>query len=329
MERRLDLEAFEACVGEFDASVEASPSIDRFCSRSSWILPFHRAFVPHRELYLYRRGDAFVALAGQRHARIGAYVEPLETMWQFACPLAGNGAVALLADVEKAIAAEHGEQHLTMVLSGIPLAAGLPRELVAALGPTHQLRVADTTTRFVASLAGGLDGWLARRSASFRRNLRAAARRAQEAGVELVPIDVPDAAAARRIYPRILEIERTSWKARTGAGVDSGPMSEFYRDMLPRLASRAELRLLVARCEGRDIGYLHGGALGKQFRGLQMSFEDGYRHLSLGNLLQYAMIGALCEDGFESYDLGSRPGYKERWSEEGLRTATLVCRPAR
>lgn len=324
---RLDLDAFEACAGEFDASVEALPSIDHFCSSSSWILPFHRAFVPDRELHLYRRDDNFVALAGQWHVNIGPYFEPLETMWQFACPFAGPRGVELLVDVEAEIAKEHQRKNVTLVLSGIPLSGPLVGALASALGSSHALRIVDTTTRFVASLAGGLDGWHSRRSASFRRNLRAAKRRAEAAGIEFVHVDVPDAAAAQRSYSRIMRIERLGWKAIAGNGVNRGEMRAFYREMLPRLASRGQLRLLIARLDGCDVGYLHGGALAKNFRGLQMSFDDSLRHLSLGNLLQYEMIRTICEEGFDTYDLGSNPGYKERWSEPGLRTGTLLCVP--
>ena len=58
-----------------------------------------------------------------------------------------------------------------------------------------------------------------------------------------------------------------------------------------------------------------------------MSFDDDEARLSIGNLLQCEMIRMLCEQGFATYDLGSKPGYKERWAERGLSTVTLVCRP--
>lgn len=329
MQTRLDLEAFEANVCEFDASVEAEPSIDRFCSGSAWILPFHRAFLPERELHIYRHGDAFVALAGQSRPSTGPYVEALETMWQFACPLAGEGSVELLARVQADIAREHGQENLPLVLAGIPRAGRFVQTLVATLRASHELRVADATQRYVASLAGGFDGFLSRRSSAFRRNLRAAGRRARAAGIEVSHASARDESTALRLYDRILAIERSSWKATAGVGVDTGPMSAFYRDMFPRLALRGRLSVLIAQHEGRDVGYLSGGALGTHFRGLQVSFDASYAHLSLGNLLQREMIGRLCDEGFETYDLGGGTGYKERWSEPGLETVTLVCRPAR
>ena len=49
-------------------AVDRQRGIDRFCSRSEWILPFHLAFRPAREIHVYRRGDSWLALAAdQRH----------------------------------------------------------------------------------------------------------------------------------------------------------------------------------------------------------------------------------------------------------------------
>ena len=98
MADRLSLEGFEACSADFDCSVDAS-DVDRFCSRSEWILPFHQAFLPERELFLYRGGRdgaSFVALASREHAKVGPYLEALENMWCFACPLIGPDAATLL-----------------------------------------------------------------------------------------------------------------------------------------------------------------------------------------------------------------------------------------
>ena len=57
-----------------------------------------------------------------------------------------------------------------------------------------------------------------------------------------------------------------------------------------------------------------------------MSYDAELSHLSLGNLLQLEMISQLCEQGIQSYDLGSNQESKRRFAEEGLQTATLICR---
>jgi CelD/BcsL family acetyltransferase involved in cellulose biosynthesis len=332
---RLSLEDFEACAADFDQAVEEQADGDRFCSRSEWILPFHRAFLADRELFLYRGGDdgrSFVALASREDRQVGHYLEAVENMWCFACPLIGPGSTALLdvaiADLEARQKPPH--RGVALALSGIPdsrEAKSLLGRLVRSLDDRYELRAVDATQRFVASLGGGLDGWLSRRTRSFRKSLRAALRRADDEPLVFEHVGVPSAPAARDLYPRILAIEAETWKAAEGNGADQGGMRLFYEGMLPRVAARGGLRVLIATRNGKDVGYLHGAVTGDHFRGLQVSYDRNYAELSLGNLLQYEMLRQLCTDGIRSYDLGTRSDYKRRWAEDGLRTLTVLARP--
>lgn len=329
MGERFTLERFEGLAAHYDACVERRSDIDRFCSRSEWILPYHRAFLPDRELFVYRQGNSYVALASREHPRVGRYLEPLENMWCFSCPLVGDDAVALLDDALEDLSRDQEQDRGALVLSGIPVsreADSLLAQLIAALDGRYELRAVDSTVRWVATLSGSLDAWLARRSASFRRNLRAAARRGADAGLTFEAVETT-AGNIGAVYERVLAIESTSWKAAEGSGVDQGSMLAFYRDMLPRLAGRGGLRVLVARLAGRDVGYLHGAVIGSHFRGLQVSTDRNLEALSLGNLLQHEIIARLCQEGIETYDLGARSEYKRRWAEEGLQTLTILARP--
>jgi hypothetical protein len=341
MEERLSLEALEARAADFDRAVEAEADIDPFCSRSEWILPYQRAFLPERELFVYRRGgnesgrdglSSWAALAARSHPAVGHYLESIENMWCFACPLVGPDSLSLLdaavADVAHLQAPEH--PGVALALSGIPdsrTPEGLLSRIVHHLDPRYELRAVDSTLRFVASLEGGLDGWLSRRSRLFRKRLRQAERKAAGEPLSFQHLDVSSAESARALYPRILAIEARSWKSATGNGVDQGRMRAFYEDMLPRLAARGGLRVLIALHDGKDAGYLHGGLVGHHFRGLQVSYDERFDPLSLGNLMQREMIAKLCDEGVTRYDLGTRSDYKRRWAEEGLRTLTLVARP--
>jgi CelD/BcsL family acetyltransferase involved in cellulose biosynthesis len=319
--RRLSLAEFEAHADAFDALAAADPAIDGVCSSSWWILPFHAAFAPERELVLLACEAGFVALAATpRH------LEPLERMWGFACPLVGPGAPDALA----ALAQGRVEApRRPLVLSGLALERDW---LESRLRPLRGWSVhpVDTTERRVASLEGGLDGFLARRPARLRQTLRAAERRARGAGLSFERQRPESADAAAAALDRALDVERRSWKGRSGVGVDRGPMRAFYAGVCARLARRHALRLVFARLDGRDVGYLHGGSLGARFRGLQMSFDAEHAALSLGNLLQLEAVRWLAGDGFECYDLGSaRSAYKRRWAEREETTATLVCLPPR
>jgi GNAT acetyltransferase-like protein len=313
--RRLDRDALERCAAELDAAVDLDPDVDRFCTRSDWILSFHDAFHPQSEIVAARDGGAFVALASRR-----GLLEPLEAMWGFASPLVGLAAGELLLEL---LRARPGPEPL--YLSGLAPAAPRTRELLRALRTDFALGLASTTVRFVARLGG--DGFLARRTARFRRNARAAMRRIRDAGVAFEHLAPRGAGAGAAAHARTLAVEGHSWKAATGNGVDRGPMCEFYRRMLPRLAARDALRVVFARCGGEDVGYLVGGLAGGLFRGLQFSFDERLRALGVGNALQLEAIEALTQEGVALYDLGGQSEYKARWGELQVATVGVLARP--
>jgi hypothetical protein len=316
---RLSLEELEAAAAHYDAAVEADPEVDPFCTRSVWGLSYHRAFAVHRPVLALRDDASYLVLAERFIPGVGMGLEPLEAMWGFASPLVGPRAVELVAQLSP----------VPLLLLGVPTQGPRLEALAKLLGQTHQLRPFDAVPRFVAPLEAGLDGFLRQRSAAFRRNLRAAERRAAARGVEFERIVPADAPAARELYARVLAVEPQSWKAQSEAPVHRGSMAAFYAEMLPRLAAGQSLRALIARCGGKDVGYLYGGLIGGRFRGLQFSFAEALREVGLGNLLQLAMIRWLCEDGARCYDLGSRSAYKRRWAETGLVTLSLLALPRR
>ena len=314
----LDLEAFEGIAPEYDAAVEADPWVDRFCTRSEWILSFHLAFGPERPLAAARDGANFVALAQKQLGAAGSGYEPLESMWGFASPLVGRGAVELLPLVIG---------RSPVVLQGLPLRGPVLPGLLRQLERTHELRPYEFRTRYVASLSGGVDAWFGRRSRRLRQGLRRVGRRVHEAGLQLERHAPTNVEEAEQLYRRITAIERRSWKARTRVPVHTGAMHAFYGQMLPRLARRAGLRIVLARSEAEDCGYLYGGTIAEHFRGLQFSFAEPYRPLGLGNALQLEMIRWLASSGVRGYDLGSQSPYKRRWADERSTTLAVLALP--
>ena len=312
----LDRAALERCAPDYDARVAADPDVDRFCTRSDWILPFHDAFHPGHEVVGARSAAGFVVLQSQ-----GPLLAPLEGMWSFASPLVGPGALELLLELLRQRAPDRGLVHL----AGLPPKAARTEAVIRALAPTHSLAHASTTLRCVARL-DDVDGFLARRSAKFRASLRAALRRVRAAGIEFAALDARSGTEAESAYARVLAVERRSWKAASGNGVDGGPMREFYARMFPRLAARAALRIVFATRGGEDVGYLSGGLAGTTFRGLQFSFDERFRALGLGNALQLEMVARLSQNGVTAYDLGSESAYKVRWAEQRVATIGVLAR---
>jgi hypothetical protein len=313
----LSLDELDSESDAFDARVLAAEQLDRFCSSTHWILPAAHGLMPPRNTWLHRGEHGYVALMRTEHAG-NAWLEPLEAMWGLACPIIGQdeGLVA-----EPAGALRDATPDAALMLCGL-MRPSRRFELVArALAPRYHLRLGPPARRFVASLEGGLDGFLARRTKNFRRALLRAVRRAADAGVEFVSDPSGD-------YERLLAVEQKSWKSQDGVGIIASEMVQFYRLMVPRLVRRGALRLCFARIGGEDVAYILGGVLGDTYRGLQFSYAAANEALSLGNVCQYHQIAALAaEPAIRAYDLGSEVDYKRRWGEIVHETVTLLAFP--
>lgn len=318
--QRVTRAELEALAPDWDAFAVRDPGLDPFCSRSAWQLAFHDAFEPERELWCARTEDSLVVLAESRRPSAPGLLEPLENMWGFGSPLIGPTATALLAD---ALA----ERPRAVLLLGLPADRSRWAPLAGRLAGRYLARALEPTHRFVASLAGGLEGWLSRRTVSFRRNLRQAERRASAVGVRLERLAGPSDDELETLYATVLDVEARSWKGRAGRGADRDPMRSFYAGLWPRLARRGQLRLIVAEHAGRAVGYLHGARVGDHFRGLQFSFDADWRGVGLGNVLQLEMLRWLCEDGALTYDLGGESAYKSRWAESAPPLLGLLLQP--
>jgi CelD/BcsL family acetyltransferase involved in cellulose biosynthesis len=181
--------------------------------------------------------------------------------------------------------------------------------------------------RHVASLDGGIDGFLSRRSRELRKTIRKSLRAAESAGLVFESVRATKAESTA-LYDRIQAIEVDSWKSREGVGIHTGPMRAFYAAMLPRLCELGQQRTIFARIpEGngmRDVGYILGAVMGDEYRGLQFSYNDDFAQLGIGGLLQYQQVLELCADGVARYDLGTEMDYKRRWAEEIMETEMLV-----
>lgn len=329
----LDLEELAARADLFDRAVLASPGIDRFCSSSSWVLPAARALMAPGRPWIFFGPAGYLATVIRRGDGGRRMVQALELAWGLACPLVGPVPAPLAAAAAEVLAERERDWDLVL-LSGLPVGSTLLDAALAQLSARYAVGLGPVTRRHVASLAGGLDGFLARRPRTLRKGLRQARRRAADAGVVFTPQAALGAAAAAGLYDRILAIERRSWKGRSGAGFDREPMRSFYQRMVLRLAERGQLRCFIAETEGgvpnggRDLAFVLGAVFGDTYRGLQFSFDDEERRLGLGNLAQVHQIASLAErePAVTRYDLGTGGDYKRAWAEQVQDSVVLVAR---
>jgi hypothetical protein len=311
-----------AVADDFDREVAITPAIDRFCSSSTWILAAAAALMPPRAPASYRGAHGYFAAMRGVHPAGFPYIEPVELAWGLASPLVGRDPAPLVEAVVAVLAARRDWQ-LTIV-TGLSASGPQRRALDRALPPRWERRAGTPTVRHVASLDGGVDGFLSRRSRELRKSLRKSLRAAADAGVTFTSAHEVSAADAPALYARIQAVEAASWKAREGVGISSGPMRAFYEHMLPRLCARRQQRILFARAGDRDIGYILGAVFEGEYRGLQFSYDDAHAALGIGGLLQYHQILELCAEGVNRYDLGTEMDYKRRWAEEVMETEMLV-----
>jgi hypothetical protein len=327
----LDELGLTALAEAYDEAVAKSPHIDHFCSTSAWVLSAHEAFHADHPVQARRVDDGFVALCRGHAPELGRFLAPLEAMWGLASPLVGPDERALAQGAAEWLLSDPDWNLLW--LGGLMKDGRAFTHLVRLLGPKVQLRLGPATVRYRASLDGGLDGWLSRRTASFRKRLRQAQRWARdELSFEWVDAATPFETheRARALFERIHAVEQRSWKGREGTGFVTGDMYRFYELMVPRLALREGrgghgLRVLFARQGERDVAVCFGGVVLDTYRGLQNSFDDAFRQHSLGNVMQAESIARLCDEGLGVYDLGSEMDYKSRWAESALETVTLLA----
>ncbi len=310
-----------AIADDFDREVAQTPAIDRFCSSSAWILAATAALMPPRAPFSFKGAHGYFAAMRGIHPAGFPYIEPMELAWGLAAPLIGHDAEALVAEVVPLLAGRRDWQ-LT-ILAGLTVAGPQRRALDATLPARWERRRGQPTVRHVASLEGGVDGFLGRRSRDLRKSIRKSIRAAEAAGLTYESVRVPEAQATS-LYERIQDVEVNSWKSRDGVGIAQGPMRAFYAAMLPRLCQLGQQRTIFARIAGRDAGYILGAVMGGEYRGLQFSYDADLAHLGIGSLLQYQQIVELCAEGVGRYDLGTEMDYKRRWAEDIMETEMLV-----
>ncbi len=248
---------------------------------------------------------------------------PMEASWCLASPIVASYEVD--AGLAFATFLAGFADWDTALLSGINEKCSLFQAMIYPLVNRFKLYRGSNTVRLTASLEGGADGFLSRRTSRFRNNLRRALRRAREAGLtfeeQTGPIDEWQGA-----FTRMMAVEKLSWKGLSGQGVDEGPMRQFYDGILALTAPAGKARWIIARRDDRDVGFIFGAVVNDTYRGYQFSFDDRYRDLSPGHVLQYRMIELLCEEGVRWYDLGTEMDYKRAWSDRELETTAILIR---
>lgn len=303
---------------------------DPFCCGPVWQISAQQAFFPARAFCFDKSDDALVLFAKYEVSPEYHMWCPLESNWLFGCPLLGEDAHCLQEILRQALSdmvdKERGFPRI--VISGLQQGDALPGSLWRHYNREFIFYRHAASVQCAASLEGGLDGFLARRSANHRTKLRKAARNAARRGIFFERHTPTSMDQAYALYQRMLQVEQKSWKGRDRCGMAESPAKEFYSIMMTALARTGNARVMFARHEEDDIGFIFGAMAGKVYRGQQFSYDIEWREWSLGNLMQIHKIAWLCEEGAERYDMGPIVGprmeYKKHWTEENREIQTWI-----
>jgi len=312
--------SFPDAEADFDDLVDtaaAALGADPVCSTTNWIVPAASAFAPKSTPRVFRGTHGMVALLEHENPN-GPVFTSFDSTWGFATPLIGPDPALLIDEVMADLLPTL--DHYAISVSGVAPDGALFDEL-QRMGPVGYTETAD---RCVGDLTDGFDAWMGRRSSRFRRSLRAAARRGEAAGVEIEAVQPASGPELNRALERLLAVEATSWKTEARSGLVETDLGFFTRSMSQRFARTGSLRMLFARLDDRDIGYVIGGRHGDRYRGFQHSFDDAFADLSIGKLLQFHNIARLADEGVVAYDMGMHMAYKDSYADRTESTITMI-----
>ena len=302
--------------------------VDPFCSTPAWQMAFHDAFSPKRRLLIASHSNSLVALAEHISPQGDVYLTPVEPHWFFGCPLLGKNAVDMLNGMMADIGKLYAPASPQIIISGVRPGGVLSRRLIQTFAERFDIYLHSSGIQCAASLADGVDGYLSRRSGNHRKKLRKQTRIASEQEVYFERVAPASAGEAEITYARMINIELASWKGIGKCGMAESPSKEFYDFMLKRLAPARGGRVIFARHEGKDIGFIFGGMAGRTYRGQQFSYDEEWKKYSIGNLMQMEQIKWLCEEGARRYDMGPLVGpkmeYKCHWTEKEIQHQTWI-----
>ncbi|HIJ48375.1 MAG TPA: GNAT family N-acetyltransferase, partial [Gammaproteobacteria bacterium] len=293
---------------------------DPYCCTPSWQLPFHDAFCPDRRLLIRESSNNFLLFAENIGSPENVVLTPIEQNWLFGCPLLGKHAVDLLADTVDDIK-NYYPTFPRIVISGIRPGGVLAKRLLKTFSSNFHLFLLldSSSTQCNASLTGGFDGFLSRRSSRQRRKLKRLHQERLDKGIWFEQVAPTSREESEQTFVRMLSIEHTSWKGLQQCGMEQEPATSFYKSMITRLASSKSARIIFAKHEENDIGYIFGGLAGNLYRGQQFSYSEAWKNASIGNLLQIEQIKWLSEEKCKRYDMGPVSGekmeYKRHWTE--------------
>ncbi len=117
----------------------------------------------------------------------------------------------------------------------------------------------------------------------------------------------------------VFEISSKSWKAKIGTDIRQKPVEyRFYRSFSPAAAKKNRLNIWFLKVNGRAIAYEYHLIYDDIIYPLRADFDESYRSLSPGSILEYSIMRSIFENGnYRSYySCANDYQYLRNWATE-------------
>jgi len=176
---------------------------------------------------------------------------------------------------------------------------------------------AEEQPSFFLTLDRTFEGYLQRRSGSFRNALKRTERKLMSHG-RLEVRNQGDFPGIDEAYQALLSIEQRSWKQAHGTSIAAvSRQTVFYRHLCERAFERSWLHLGFLYLDDRPVAYNLGLILKDTYFYLKTSYDYSERPLSPSTFLRAKLVEELIGRGVKQFDFPAEPYEWERqWTDE-------------
>jgi CelD/BcsL family acetyltransferase involved in cellulose biosynthesis len=204
-----------------------------------------------------------------------------------------------------------GDRCLDALLGGARRAGMVPLLEAGATSP-----IIDTS--------GDLEAWIKQGSSKWKKGLRASRRKMEKK--HETRFDVarsPDDLEAE--LAEGFAVEASGWKGEAGTAIVSQPETEaFYRGIAAAFHKRDELRLSRIVLDGEAVAFNYCLEHRGRLYGLKAGFDERFRKLSPGLVLQLAIVERCFESDVSAFELfGGEADWKAKMATSQRSHATL------
>jgi CelD/BcsL family acetyltransferase involved in cellulose biosynthesis len=173
---------------------------------------------------------------------------------------------------------------------------------------------------------GSWEEFLESRSRNLKRSLRKKESKLFGAGKMTIE-RFTDAASAAAVMETLFKLGERSWKARGGRAIGSGRASRaFYSCLAESFGKENEVSIWLMRLDGEPVAFEFHLTRGRQVQALRAEFDESYREMGAGSVLDKEIVKSLFELGFDEYDMGGEADfYKLRWSDTSRQHSELLA----